>query len=214
MLKRTTTIGFLSLVVAIVGSAEIAQAEAEEAVPSASSSPASSVPAVAPDVGPVEERASNASASVVEAAASTERAPAANEGEPVCVSVPKTNLRASPSTSAKVTWVVGRNMPLQRMGREAGWSKVRDLRGQTHWVISKNLSANESCAVVRVRTATLHKIPRNPERADFRQADRYTPFKKTDREGGWVRLEDEYKGSFWTRDTNVWIPVRRSRMSF
>ena len=213
MLKLTTTIGFLSFVVAIVGGAEIAQAEAEEAAPSAVSSPVSPAPVAAPTVGLGEERVSNASASM-EAAASTERAPAANEGEPVCVSVSKTNLRASPSTSAKVTWVVGRNMPLQRMGREAGWSKVRDLRGQTHWVISKNLSANESCAVVRVRTATLHKIPRNPERADFRQADRYTPFKKTDREGGWVRLEDEYKGSFWTRDTNVWIPVRRSRMSF
>lgn len=142
------------------------------------------------------------------------RNPAAIDGEPVCVTVPKTNLRASPSTAAKVTWIVGRNMPLQRVGREAGWSKVRDLRGQTHWVISKNLSTNESCAVVRVRTAALHKGPGNAERADFRQADRYTPFKKTDREGGWVRLEDEFKGTFWTRDTNVWIPVRRSRMSF
>lgn len=204
MLNRTTTVGFLSLVVAIAAVTQSAQAE--EAA-------ASSAEQVAPSA-PVEDKAPMVSVPVTESATSSERAPAANEGEPVCVSVPKTNLRAAPSTGAKVTWVVGRNMPLQRMGREAGWSKVRDLRGQTHWVISKNLSSHESCAVVRVRTATLHKIPRNPERADFRQADRYTAFKKTDREGGWVRLEDEYKGSFWTRDTNVWIPVRRSRMSF
>ena len=182
------------LTFAMIGAYEVARAEGPAPV---------EMPAVVtPDAGP-------------ESDADMGRGPAASaDGDPVCVTVPKTNLRASPSTNAKVTWIVGRNMPLQRVGREGGWSKVRDLRGQTHWVISKNLSSNESCAVVRVRTAALHKAPGNGERADFRQADRYTPFKKTDREGGWVRLEDEYKGSFWTRDTNVWIPVRRSRMSF
>ncbi|CAN5554392.1 hypothetical protein BH10BDE1_BH10BDE1_35030 [soil metagenome] len=135
--------------------------------------------------------------------------------EPVCVLVPKAKLRSGPSTSSKVTWIVGKHMPLQRIAVENGWSQVRDLRGQTHWVISKNVSLNESCAVVRVRTAALHIGPgTNQPRADYRVADRYTPFKKVDREGAWVRLEDEYRGSYWTRDSNVWIPVKRSRMSF
>lgn len=135
--------------------------------------------------------------------------------EPVCVIVPKARLRASPSTSAKVTWNVGRHMPLQRISAANGWSQVRDLRGQIHWVISRNVSANESCAVVRVRTAELRKgFGKDDGPADFKVADRYTPFKKTDREGNWVRLEDEYRGSYWTRESNVWIPVRRSRVSF
>lgn len=135
--------------------------------------------------------------------------------EPVCVVAPKAKLRAAPSTNSRITWNVGRNMPLQRITKQGVWSQVRDLRGQTHWVISKNISTKESCAVVRVRTAALHKGPSQSEpRADFKIADRYTPFKKVDREGAWVRLEDEYRGSYWTRDSNVWIPVRRSRMSF
>ena len=135
--------------------------------------------------------------------------------EPVCVIALKAKLRASPSTSSRVTWNVGRNMPLQRIAVANGWSKVKDLRGQTHWVISKVVSANQSCAVVKVRTAQLLKgsgAAASP--ADYKVADRYTPFKKVDREGAWVRLEDEYRGSYWTRETNVWIPVRRSRMGF
>ncbi len=135
--------------------------------------------------------------------------------EPVCVIAPKAKLRSGPSTASRVTWVVGKNMPLQRIGKENGWSRVQDLRGQVHWVISKNVSVNATCAVVRVRTAALHKGPgATVARADFKMADRYTPFKKVDREGAWVRLEDEYRGSYWTRDSNVWIPVKRSRMSF
>ncbi len=135
--------------------------------------------------------------------------------EPVCVMSPKAKLRARPSVGSRVTWVVARHMPLQRIAVENGWSQVRDVRGQTHWVISRNVAVNQSCAVVRVRTAALHKGPGQSEpRADFKVADRYTPFKKIDREGAWVRLEDEYRGSYWTRDSNVWIPVKRSRMSF
>lgn len=140
---------------------------------------------------------------------------AQNINEPVCVISPKAKLRSGPSTNSRVTWIVGRNMPLQRIGKENGWSRVQDLRGQVHWVISKNVSVNETCAVVRVRTAALHKGPgATVARADLKVADRYTPFKKVDREGAWVRLEDEYRGSYWTRDTNVWIPVKRSRMNF
>lgn len=140
---------------------------------------------------------------------------ASSRNEPVCVVSAKANLRSKPSTAAPVTWMVGRNMPLQRLAVQNGWSQVQDLRGQKHWVISKNVSAASSCAVVRVRTAALHRGPGASEpRADLKLADRYTPFRKVDRDGAWVRLEDDYRGSYWTRESNVWIPVKRSRMSF
>jgi SH3-like domain-containing protein len=135
--------------------------------------------------------------------------------EPVCVVSSKANLRAGPTTKAKITWVVGRNMPLERISVANGWSQVKDLRGRIHWVISRNVSTEESCAVVRVRTAALHVDPKpGSARAEMKLADRYTPFKKVDREGMWVRLEDDYNGAYWTRDTNVWIPVKRTHMSF
>lgn len=135
--------------------------------------------------------------------------------EPVCVSVPKARLRASPSTSAKITWNVGRHMPLERLSQQNGWSRVRDLRGQVHWVISKNVTTNASCAVVKVRTAALVKgSGGNGGPADFRVADRYTPYKRIEREGEWIRLEDDFRGTYWTKVTNLWIPMRRSRVSF
>ncbi len=135
--------------------------------------------------------------------------------EPVCVSVQKARLRAKPSTSAKITWNVGRHMPLERLSQQNGWSRVRDLRGQIHWVISKNVTTNTSCAVVKVRAAALVKgSGANAGPADFRVADRYTPYKRIEREGDWIRLEDDFRGTYWTKVSNLWIPMRRSRVSF
>jgi len=135
--------------------------------------------------------------------------------EPVCVVARKARLRVKPSSKAKVSWVVGQHMPLERLGTKDGWSRVRDLRGQVHWVISRAVSPNLACAVVRVRTAPLLSGP-GPKAppAGFKSADRYTAFKRVDREIGWVRLEDNYKGSFWTQESNLWIPIKRSQMEF
>lgn len=106
-------------------------------------------------------------------------------------------------------------MPLERLSQQNGWSRVRDLRGQIHWVISKNVTTNASCAVVKVRTAALVKgSGGNGGPADFRVADRYTPYKRIEREGEWIRLEDDFRGTYWTKVTNLWIPMRRSRVSF
>lgn len=135
--------------------------------------------------------------------------------EPVCVVSSQAKLRAGPSTRDKVTWVVGKYMPLQRVTNENGWSEVVDLRGQKHWVISRNVSSQQTCAVVRVRSATLHRGPgASAEQAEFKMADRYTPFRRIEREGTWVRLEDDYKGSYWTRESNLWMPVRRASVAF
>lgn len=135
--------------------------------------------------------------------------------EPVCVSVPKARLRRAPSTSSKITWVIGRHMPLERLGQKNGWSRVRDMRGQIHWIISRNVDPNATCAVVKVRTASLVKTSgENGEPAEFRVADRYTPYRRIEREGDWVRIEDEYRGDYWTKVSNLWIPVRRTTVNF
>ncbi len=143
------------------------------------------------------------------------RASEPTAAEPVCVKAEKARLRAGPSTNARITWNVGRFMPLERVGRQAEWSQVRDFRGEKHWVISTNLTTDESCAVIKVKAASLRQGPGSQfPKADFQVADRYTPFKKVDREGEWVKLEDDFKGSYWTLDSNVWMPVKRTQISF
>ncbi|MDX9730777.1 MAG: SH3 domain-containing protein [Bdellovibrionales bacterium] len=127
--------------------------------------------------------------------------------EPVCVVSRSARLRARPSTNAPITWNVGRYMPFERLRTENGWSQVRDLRGQTHWVISKNVSPKESCVVVRARTAKLHQGPGYSEPvSEFGVADRYMPFRHVEKKGSWVKIEDDFKGVFWTQASNVWTP--------
>lgn len=139
----------------------------------------------------------------------------ASQAEPVCVVMSKARLRVAPTPTAKISWVVGQHMPLERLRSKGVWSQVRDMRGQIHWVISKALTPNEACAVVRVRTAALHQGPGfGAPRADFKSADRYSTFRRIEREGQWVRLEDNRRGSYWTLETNLWMPIKKSRMSF
>ncbi|HVK60944.1 MAG TPA: SH3 domain-containing protein [Bdellovibrionales bacterium] len=137
------------------------------------------------------------------------------QAEPVCVKVPKANLRSGPGNKHAVTWTVSQNMPLMRLESKNGWSQVQDLDGNKHWVPSKAVSARISCAVVKTKTAKLRKGPGSskPE-AELAVAERYTPFRKLDRDGAWLLVQDEYSGKYWVNETNVWIPMMRASFTF
>lgn len=139
----------------------------------------------------------------------------AKASQPVCVVSNKANLRAAPSPTARLNWVVGKYMPLEKLETRGQWARVRDFRGVTHWVLDKNVSAKESCVVVKVRTAPLRQGPGSeyPE-ASFRVADRYASFRRLEWSGDWVRIEDDYRGNYWTKAGNVWFPLKRTRVSF
>jgi SH3-like domain-containing protein len=135
--------------------------------------------------------------------------------EPVCVISEKANLRKAPSGDAPISWVVAQFMPLNKIGQKGIWAQVQDLDGETHWVASSTISSRINCVVVKTKTAPLRQAAnlRSPA-AEIGFADRYTPFKKIDRDGGWIQLQDEYKSKFWVYETNVWIPVIRARVTF
>jgi SH3-like domain-containing protein len=135
--------------------------------------------------------------------------------EPVCVVVPKANLRTGPNTKSPISWTVAQNMPLMRVEDKNGWSQVVDLDGNKHFVPSKSVSTKISCAVIKTKTAKLRKGPGSgkPE-ADLAIAEKYTPFRKLDRDGAWLLVQDEYRGKYWVNETNVWIPLNRSHIAF
>jgi SH3-like domain-containing protein len=135
--------------------------------------------------------------------------------EAVCVTQPHTNLRKGPSAKDPVSWTVSENMPLLRLAQKGGWSQVRDLDGQVHWVQSQNLSVRRSCAVIKSKSAKLRRGP-NPKEptADLEVVDKYTPFQKVDRDGDWLLVQDEYNGRYWVNETNVWLPLTRASVSF
>ena len=133
----------------------------------------------------------------------------------VCVTIPKANLRKGPGTNFPVSWTVGQNMPFLRLEQKGPWSKVRDLDGVTHWITSKSVSAKYSCAVVKTKVARLRKAPDiKADSADIETADRYTPFKKIERDGEWLLVQDDYRGEYWVNESNVWIPMVRKAVAF
>ncbi len=134
---------------------------------------------------------------------------------PVCVTANRATLRAGPSSKEKVTWIVGKYMPFKKVGAKNSWSKVEDVDRETHWTESKNLSTRINCVVVKTKTANLRRAPSSTaEASDIPIADKYTPFKKLERDDAWLHLEDSYKDKYWASDTVMWWPVNRSNISF
>lgn len=134
----------------------------------------------------------------------------------LCVSAYQARLRAEPSASAKVTWVVGRYMPLLELDRKGSWYKVRDQDGDVHWVSVGEVTGRERCVVVKVRRAELRSGPgvRQPL-ADLQTVDRYTAFKRVEAEPDeWYRIEDETGQRYWIAASQVWRPTSVSRIGF
>ena len=139
----------------------------------------------------------------------------ANDAEPFCVIKSRVELRKGPSSKYAKTWSVPKYMPLFKLEQKGSWVKVQDMDGQSHWVRANALSKKISCAVVKTKTAKLRRGP-GPDQplAEFSSADKYTAFLKTDRDGEWIQVKDDFNGSFWVHETNVWMPVARARVSF
>ncbi len=137
------------------------------------------------------------------------------QGQSVCVQTSKAQLRKGPGTSFPVTWVVGQHMPFLKVGEQNGWAQVKDLDGQTHWVVDRALTSKYGCAVVKAKQARLRTGPslRSPA-SEPEFVDRYTPFRKVDRNGDWVQVRDDHKSEYWISDTNLWSPIVRAKVAF
>jgi SH3-like domain-containing protein len=146
---------------------------------------------------------------------SDENTHAAGPAEPVCVVRPHVSLRKGPGKEFGVSWAVPKYMPLLKIDKKGAWFKVQDLEGENHWVSATSVSKKTMCAVVKTKTAKLRQGP-GPEHplAELSSVDRYTPFRKIDRDGEWIQVKDDFNGTYWVHETNVWIPVVRSKLSF
>jgi SH3-like domain-containing protein len=135
--------------------------------------------------------------------------------EPVCIVKAGVRLRKGPNLKFAPSWSVPKFMPLLKIEVKGTWARVQDLEGQVHWVPRKFLNSKTSCAVVKTKTAKLRQGPgMDQPLAELSSVDRYTPFRKVDRDGEWVKVEDDYGGKFWIHETNVWIPVSRTKLAF
>lgn len=134
----------------------------------------------------------------------------------LCVSEYQTRLRAEPSGSARVTWVVGRFMPLIELDRKGSWIKVQDVDGETHWASASEVTSKERCVVVKSSQAALRQSPsKKAPLADLAAVDRYTAFRRLDAEPeDWYWVEDEVGARYWILAKDVWRPVTVSKVGF
>lgn len=141
-------------------------------------------------------------------------------GEPVCVTKYNTELHRQPGAKTPVSWIVGKNMPFLKIGeardkQRVRWFFVRDLDGAKHWIRASAVTDKYICAVtLRDRTPLREGPSADASEADFTSVEKYTPYKKIDRDGEFVQIEDDQNGQYWTHESNVWIPAMRSSVSF
>ncbi len=132
----------------------------------------------------------------------------------LCVTTDRANLRKGPGTSFKITWTVGKFMPLRKLERKGSWMKVQDVDNEIHWIQASAVSEAMSCVVVKSKTAVLRQAPSaSAPPAELTVVDRYTPFKKLDRNGEFVQVANEFD-KFWIKDSAIWYPINKMVLSF
>jgi SH3-like domain-containing protein len=138
-----------------------------------------------------------------------------SRAEPVCIKTAKANLRTGPAAKFPVSWKVGQFMPLIRVNQKGTWSQVKDLDGETHWVATSCLTNRFSCLVIKAKSAKLMTGPsHSAPPAELGSVDRYTSFRKVERSGSWVLVQDEYEGQYWVNESSVWVPTMHSKIDF
>ena len=131
----------------------------------------------------------------------------------ICVSAHKAEVREGPGKQFPVKKSVTRFTPLNQVASKPGWKQVKDLDGSKFWISSQSVSSDLSCAVIKTRRASLRTEP-YASAAKLAPAKKYAAFKKVDREGEWVQLEDQKHERFWVHESNIWYPVTRMKLSF
>ena len=132
-------------------------------------------------------------------------APSASQA--LCVSVKEANLRTGPGTEHAIAWEVFRYMPLQKVSVRQGWTQVRDLDGERHWVLSRLVSNRLQCGVVKASTAQVRTGPGNRYPAlAWSPVERYFSFRVLKQQGAWLQIQDDQGDKGWIARSLVWRP--------
>lgn len=124
----------------------------------------------------------------------------------VCVNASRANLRAGPSTQSTKTWEVYKFMPLQKLRERNGWVQVRDVDGDTHWILKRYTTNKFDCVVVKEREARIRKGPSTKfSIVPNGMAKKYYSYRLLKKEGAWIFVEDAAGGKGWIHRDSVWI---------
>jgi SH3-like domain-containing protein len=128
--------------------------------------------------------------------------PASAEATMVSINRPEVNMRSGPGTGYKVLWVLKRGYPLQVIGRQNKWYRVRDFEGDSGWVYAP-LTSREGHLVVKKEKINLRSGPGTRYRI-VAQARRGVVFRTVKQVKGWAKVRHENGVTAWVARHLVW----------
>jgi SH3-like domain-containing protein len=112
------------------------------------------------------------------------------------------NMRAGPSTQARVLWELDKGYPLKVIKRKGSWLQVRDVENDRGWV-ARSLTGSKPHHVVKSKVANIRKGPGQQYRIIGR-AEQYELMRTREKKSGWVRVERTSGQTGWISKKLLW----------
>ncbi|MGD9942436.1 MAG: SH3 domain-containing protein [Burkholderiaceae bacterium] len=120
----------------------------------------------------------------------------------VSVTGNEVNFREGPGSRYESNWLLARGYPLQVIGRQGSWLKVRDFENDQGWV-HRSLTGKVPHHIVKSRVANVRALPSTQSRVLGKLA--YGDVVKTvKRQEGWVKVRQEGGLTGWIARRLLW----------
>jgi len=128
--------------------------------------------------------------------------PMAQAKEMAAVNRAEINMRAGPGTGHQVLWSLGRGFPVEVVGRQGQWIKVRDFERDQGWIY-RSLTSKTPHHIVTVPTANIRSAPSTRSRIVGKAA--YGEVLRTvERRAQWVKVRKEGGLVGWVSRKLLW----------
>lgn len=125
--------------------------------------------------------------------------------EAAIIGAKKANVRGGPGLNQKVLFVYRTNAPLEIVGENEKWLKVRDFENEVGWVSRKVINMGKRGAIVTVANANVRKGPGLKHPVVF-LAGYGVAFEVINSENEWLQIRHEDGDVGWIEETLVFSP--------
>ena len=120
----------------------------------------------------------------------------------VAVDRDRIHVRSGPGQNYSILWHLERGFPLQVIGSDRDWYKVRDYEGDVGWVF-KPLTNSQAHVVVRKREINVRSGPGTNYRI-VAKAREGVVFRTVGRQKGWLKVRHQNGTTGWVARDLVW----------